>query len=250
MLKHGLRPEPFMPAVERIATALGAREQIPAEALLTDPVLPMAARFVVPAGEETLLVAYLRPVGGEQHYPEIRKLLSEEHGGVVLTGPRAILRAIEERVEGVVPGIAIAVTFGVLFVVFAGLRRWGATFSAVIPAALGSLLTLAVMRILGFDFDLMNIALVPMILGLGVDDGIHLVSRHRQPGGGDLIETYRHVGGAVLLTSLTTCAAFGSLMLARSPGLATMGLLVVCGALSCCAITLLLMPGWLRRRAE
>ncbi len=250
MLKHGLRPEPFMPAVERIATALGADTPIPADALLLDPIRPLAARYVVPVGEETLLVAYLRPVGGERHYPRIRKLLSEEHGAVVLTGPRAILRDIEERVEGVAPGIALAVTLGVIFVVFAGLRRWGATFSAVAPAALGSLLTLAVMRVFAIDFDLMNIALVPMILGLGVDDGIHLVSRHRQPGGGDLIETYRHVGGAVLLTSLTTCAAFGSLVLARSPGLATMGVLVVCGALSCCAITLLLMPGWLKGRAE
>jgi len=250
MLKHGLRPEPFEPAVERIATALAVREPIPAAALLTDPVRPLASRYVVREGEETLFVAYLRPVDGEQHYPEIRKVLEEEPGSVVLTGPRAILRDIEGRVEHIVPGMALAVIIGVLLVVAIGLRRFGATFSAVLPAILGSLLTLAVMRIFDIDFDLVNIGLVPMILGLGVDDGIHLVSRHRQSASGDLGETYRHVGGAVLLTTLTTCAAFGSLVLARSPGLATMGVLVVCGALSCCAITLLLMPGWLKRRSE
>lgn len=250
MEKHGLRPEPFEPAVDRIAAALAAREPIPAAALLEDPVRPLASRYVVPVGEETLLVAYLRPMDGEQHYPEIRKILAEEPGAVVLTGPRAILRDIEGRVEGIEPGMAAAVVIGVLLVVAAGLRRVGATATAAMPAALGSLLTLAVMRVAGLDFDLINIGLVPMILGLGIDDGIHLVSRHRHSGDADLHETYRHVGGAVLLTSLTTCAAFGSLVLARSPGLATMGVLVVCGSLSCCAITLILMPGFLERRGE
>ncbi len=250
MLKHGLRPEPFEPAVERIATALAVRAPIPAAALLTDPIRPLVSRYVVPGGAETLLVAYLRPVDGERHYPEIRKVFEEEPGSVVLTGPRAILRDIEGSVERIAPGMALAVVVGVLLVVAIGLRRFGATCSAAMPAALGSLLTLAVMRIFDLDFDLVNIGLVPMILGLGIDDGIHLVSRYRHSGDAGLEETYRHVGGAVLLTTLTTCAAFGSLVLARSPGLATMGVLVVCGALSCCLITLLLMPGWLGRRRE
>ena len=66
-----------------------------------------------------------------------------------------------------------------------------------------------------------------------MDDGIHTVARHREGGARDPAGTLAAVGLPVLMTSLTTIQGFGSLVLARNVGLASLGWAVSIGVLAC-----------------
>ncbi len=49
-------------------------------------------------------------------------------------------------------------------------------------------------------------------------------------------------GRALVLTTLTTCVGFGSLVLSTVPGLRNGGLLIAAGVAACLAATLLVLP--------
>uniref|UniRef100_UPI00356287D6 MMPL family transporter n=1 Tax=Ilyobacter sp. TaxID=3100343 RepID=UPI00356287D6 len=89
------------------------------------------------------------------------------------------------------------------------------------------LATLGVMGWTGFKFDMVNIIGVPLIIGIGVDDGVHII--HRYLAEKNIFEAVRSTGKAVTLTTITTIAAFGTLMLARYRGFVHFGLLLTIG---------------------
>ncbi len=110
-----------------------------------------------------------------------------------------------------------------------------------VPVAAGCLLMLGGLALLGVPINVMNLVATPLVLGLGVDFGVHLVARHEREGG-DLETTLRHTGGAILLTGLTTMTGFGSLLAAEFAGLRSIGWVAVLGIGGCLAASLLLLP--------
>jgi uncharacterized protein len=88
----------------------------------------------------------------------------------------------------------------------------------------------------------MNIAIVPMILGIGIDDGIHIVHRFRVRDVPDVQTVLQLTGTAVCLSSLTTMAAFGTLALSTNRGIASVGLLTLIGVTACLIASLCTLP--------
>ena len=90
-----------------------------------------------------------------------------------------------------------------------------------------------------FDPFVVVFVAIPFLLGIGVDDGVHLVARLRE--GSGIAET----GDAVVRTSVTTILGFGSLLFAATPGLSSLGFIAALGV-SCCLCTslLVLVPLW------
>jgi predicted RND superfamily exporter protein len=91
------------------------------------------------------------------------------------------------------------------------------------------------MHILGIQLNFVNIVIIPMIIGIGVDNGIHMLQRYYMParaGEGqekDINMVIRSTGRAIIITSLTTILGFGSLALASYRGIREMGLLAIFG---------------------
>ncbi len=86
-----------------------------------------------------------------------------------------------------------------------------------------------------------------MIVGIGIDDGVHLLHRYRVEGKGKIYEIVASTGKAILLTSLTTMVGFGALLLAKYRGFGSMGSLLVLGVGACFVTTILFLPsilGW------
>ena len=75
-----------------------------------------------------------------------------------------------------------------------------------------------------------------------IDDAVHVVHAFYNEAGLDVRRTYRTTGKALVLTTLTTIAGFGSLAVAGHPGLESMGLLAILGTASCLVATLVTMP--------
>ena len=99
---------------------------------------------------------------------------------------------------------------------------------AFFPLALASVASVAVMVLVGMPFNFANVIVLPMLIGMGIDNGVHLVHRHRaDPKEGDLLGT--STARAVFFSALTTVLCFGSLGFASHRGMAAVGKLLTLG---------------------
>lgn len=130
----------------------------------------------------------------------------------------------------------------VVIVAFFSLRSVKDTFLAMIPLGLGMVWTAGLMWLFDLKFNLANLIVVPLILGIGVENGIHLVHRYREEGEGGVTLLTGSTGQAVTLFSLTTMIGFGSLMLATHRGVFSMGLLLMMAVGSVLVASLFVLP--------
>lgn len=134
----------------------------------------------------------------------------------------------------------------VFLVLLIAFRRPADALLALVPAMVGFAWMLGVMALLGFRFDAANIVVLPLILGIGVDAGVHLVHRARQSaaehGVARLDEVVAGTGAAVALASVTTAVGFAALMLAEYGAMFSLGLLMTIGILCCLVASLFVLP--------
>ena len=136
--------------------------------------------------------------------------------------------------------IAVSV---VLLLDFRRIRLW---LLASLPMLLGMLQMLGILGWLEIPLNPANMIVLPLILGIGIDDGVHVVHDYlqRRPG------TYRLTNStavAVTLTSATTMIGFGTMMFATHRGLRSLGQVLTLGIFCCLLSSLLLLPPLLSR---
>ena len=144
--------------------------------------------------------------------------------------------------------LAIGAVLGslvVLLCVAADFRRLRPALLAVVPTFAGVAAMLALMRLCGVRFNPLNVMALPVVLGIAVDDGVHLVHRWLAERG-DLARTLAGTGRSVVLTSLTSLAAFGSLAFTRHRGLASFAIVLSLGVGAALVASVLLLPQLLR----
>ncbi|MEX0759577.1 MAG: MMPL family transporter, partial [Tistlia sp.] len=158
---------------------------------------------------------------------------------VVTQASRAVVTAFVEASL-----IAFAAIVVILLVV---LRRLDDTLLVLAPLLLAALLTAAASVLLGLAFNFANVIVLPLLLGLGVSAGIHLVLRRREGAGPAVMES--STPRAVLFSALTTLASFGSLALSGHRGMTSMGQLLTVSIVALLLATLVVLPAlmaWLR----
>jgi predicted RND superfamily exporter protein len=130
----------------------------------------------------------------------------------------------------------------VLFLAFRGLKEILFSLSAMLL----TLLSLsAVMVVMGWQWNLMNMLALPLLVGVTVDYSIH-TQLALQRFKGDLVQVYNHVGRAIALAGVTTAIGFGSLIFSNSEGLSGLGRVASVGVVLACLISVLLQPHWWR----
>jgi predicted RND superfamily exporter protein len=127
-------------------------------------------------------------------------------------------------------------------VLFLVLRRVLKVGLVLAPLLLAMLITLAVMVVLDLPFNFANVIALPLLLGLGANNGIQMVYRWRvaPPASGDLLKTSTARG--VVFSVLTTMCSFGNLAFSAHKGTASMGLLLALGLTLMLVCTLVLTP--------
>ncbi len=118
------------------------------------------------------------------------------------------------------------------------------TFVALMPPVLGTVVMFGILALIGQDLNPANMIVLPLILGIGVDNGVHAYHDFRSQRRGN----YRmasSVISAITLNSLTTMIGFGSMMVADHRGLASLGLVLAIGVGSCLSVAMLPLPALL-----
>jgi predicted RND superfamily exporter protein len=116
------------------------------------------------------------------------------------------------------------------------------TLITLTPLFVGTVITAAVSVVFDIPFNFANVIVLPLILGIGVDSGIHLVHRHRRGllGAQDLLAT--STANAVFFSALTTIASFASLAFSHHLGISSLGQMLSVGIASMLAANVVVLP--------
>ncbi len=118
------------------------------------------------------------------------------------------------------------------------------------PLALAAILTIATGVLVNVPFNYANVIVLPLLMGIGVDSGIHLVMRQQKVAGSEMSIYATATPRAVLFSAFTTVASFGSLMLSDHRGIASMGQLLSIAIAYTLICTLIVLPAVFRFRAN
>jgi uncharacterized protein len=159
-----------------------------------------------------------------------------------LTGANLLTGELKNLIISNVTSALWLAGIGIVIVLIVYYRSLKLFLLSLLPLLLGFAGLSGVMVGFGLKFNLLNVMVLPMIVGIGIDDGVHLVNTYRRCHPPELSEALAKTGRAVVLTSLTTLVGFGSIALSHYPGLRSMGYVAVIGIAACLLSSIVVMP--------
>jgi predicted RND superfamily exporter protein len=123
---------------------------------------------------------------------------------------------------------------GIVLIVYLSFRNVRVSLIVLIPIVFGIVVTFGLLLLFRHRFSFMSITAIPLIIGIGIDNGIHLVqrylrSRHLGDEGDGILAIAKASGAALIQSNLTTIVGFGALMASSFAPLAEMGLVTSLG---------------------
>ena len=244
-----LQPDRLAALNAELSSALAAEVEallrMTSAAPFTFDALPedLRRRFVAPDGR---LLITVMPEGAIDTRPAMDVFVRSVMAVRPDVGGRAV---VEWGVGGVavasfLEAVTLAVTLIALFLLiyFRGLIL---PLVVLVPLALTTVITFAVIELTGLTLNMANILVVPLIFGLGVDTGIHVV--HRFTAAGDVSQMMTSsTTRAVIISALTTIGTFFSLSFSPHKGAASVGLLLSIAISTMLVATLVVVPALLR----
>jgi len=209
--------------------------------------LPSALRnrFIGVTGKYLLQVY---PVGNvwqreeqEQFVTGLRQALDpQDLGDPIITGTPVQLLEYTTLLRKSYEEAAVYALIAVAILVFIHFRSISCVLLSLVPVAIGFLWMMGMMGYYNIPFNPANIMTLPLVIGIGVTNGIHILNRfseERTPG-----ILAKSTGKAVLVSGLTTIAGFGSLILGKHQGIASLGFVMAVGVSTCMIAALTFLP--------
>lgn len=151
---------------------------------------------------------------------------------------------IAMREDGILTTTAALITVFLLVLLFE--RRLRSVAVVLLPLFIGLGLTAGAMAVFEIKLNFFNMLAFPTIIGMGVDNGVHMFHRYKELGPNSGMYILKTTGMSASLATVTTVIGFASLMTANHYGLNSLGLLTVIGMLSTLAATLVVLPAAMR----
>jgi predicted RND superfamily exporter protein len=131
---------------------------------------------------------------------------------------------------------------GIVLVVYLCFRNLRVSLIVLIPIIFGVVTSFGLLLLIRHRFSFMSITAIPLIIGIGIDNGIHLVRRYLENEHNEIIAIAKASGAALIQSNLTTIVGFGALMASSFAPLVEMGLVTSLGVALALAGGLLLIP--------
>ncbi len=134
----------------------------------------------------------------------------------------------------------------ITLLVLAHFRSISSVLLSLFPVVVGALWMVGCMRFAGGAFNLANIMTLPLVIGIGVTNGIHILNRYAEEKNPSLLA--KSTGKAVLVSGLTTIVGFGCLVIADHRGIRSLGGVMATGTATCMIAGLTALPAILTLR--
>ena len=166
---------------------------------------------------------------------EIRDISPTGGKPIVAAGEAMVLADILEVIFSESPQVMAFTLVAVFCTVLILLGSLKNTVLALLPATITMVTTCGLVALTPVHFDYLNIVMIPVLFGLGVDGGIHIMTRfnENQNAGLTMQQTSRAITGALVTSGL----GFGAMLLTSHPALRSLAALslvgLACNLLSC-----------------
>lgn len=216
--------------------------------------------LIVPGGEKALIVFDIFFLGEEEE-KEMAAILQDAAGEIMssaespgyrVTGmPLIISDTMDKLFSTQLQTSALALVLCLLLVIliFRSIY-YGLTATSVVFLAIA--LELGVLRLMGWPLDIMTVMIASLVIGAGIDFGIHVAHRFREEvydkgleAGEAVNSTVRNVGTALISAAVTTCGAFLILAISSLSTLRRFGIITAIALASACFAALVLEPSFL-----
>lgn len=200
-------------------------------------------RFIASGGAQRIEVYPAEDLNSKEN---LEAFADAVRGAAPRAGGAAVL--IVESARAIVDSLveALGVSFIAIALFLALLWRSGRDMVlALTPLLLATTWTAATATAIGLPMNFADIIVVPLLFGMGIDSGIHLVHRHRAGGLGTSDVLHTSTARSVVFSSLTTVASFASLAFSAHRGTASLGLLLTIGMSYTLLANLFVLPALL-----
>ncbi len=167
--------------------------------------------------------------------------LLDDSPGVTLTGMSVLSQRTLGSVQRDLPRVAILAIGCVALYLAVHYRSLLLAILAVVPMIVSMIVLVATMQISGLTLNVVNMVMLPLLLGINIDFGIFAVDGLRK-------NTLREMGyhfvasvQAMTTCAMTTIIGFGSLALTSVPAVRSLGVLVIVGVAGCTLGTLFIL---------
>lgn len=146
---------------------------------------------------------------------------------------------------------------GVLLLLLAGFGNVRYSLLAMLILIVGMAWSFGFVTLAVGHLNLLSVSFAAILIGLGIDFGIHLLARYVQhrhegmPRGAALVTTVRDLGPGIITGAVTTACAFFAAAMTEFTGVAELGIIAGGGILLCLTASLIVLPPlvyWLDRR--
>jgi hopanoid biosynthesis associated RND transporter like protein HpnN len=202
--------------------------------------LPAALRnrFVGVTGKYLLMVTPRKDVWDRRNQQELLQQLRKVDRDV--TGTPVQLYEYTNLLKSSYEEAAQYSLIAIIILVLVHFRSLLSVVLALVPVALGSLWLGGIMGYFGIPLNPANIMTLPLVIGIGVTNGIHILNRFAEEQTPSILA--RSTGKAVLVSGLTTIAGFGSLVLGKHQGIQSLGYVMSIGLATCMVSGLTFLP--------
>ena len=215
------------------------------EGLKTSSIMLLSSDFDKPSGPSaTLMLAYLNATIKYGELGEISARVNSQlieldkkqnYVSMKATGTGIISNDMNEVTMAanmiIMPTIFIIICL-ILFIMF---KSFSYVILPLISLAISVIWLFGSMVLLGMTFNIMMVAIVPLLMGLGVDYSVHLSHEYRselkkgKKPGPAIVTSIKDIGTAMSLATITTVIAFLSFLTATIVPLRTFGILCALG---------------------
>jgi hypothetical protein len=225
-------------------TFTAIQNQDTARGLSPDDLPPaIRSRFVGVTGKYRLLVFPKKDIWQRENQQEfieqLRSVLPRER----VTGTPVQLYEYETLLKNSYQQAALYALGAIALMVLLHFRSFLCVILSLLPVAFGTTWMVGLMGKTGIPFNPADIMTLPLVIGIGVTNGIHILNRFAEEQSPAVLA--RSTGKAVLVSGLTAMTGFGSLILGKHQGIQSLGLVMSIGIATCMLAALTFLPALL-----
>jgi hypothetical protein len=128
----------------------------------------------------------------------------------------------------------------IMLMVLIHFRSASSVVLALLPVGIGFLWLVGLMGLFHISFNPANIMTLPLVIGIGVTNGIQILNRFAEEKHPGILS--KSTGKAVFVSGLTAISGFGSLIIGQHRGLRSLGELMSLGIATCMIAGLTFLP--------
>lgn len=215
---------------------------------------PQLNKFLVEEKGKIYLQTYVWPkfdhedkLPSDEHiFDDLISLSSQIDTKLHVTSTFQVFSRIGETVRNDFFKISFISLAAVLFLMIIFFRNIPSVFLSLLPLIGAVPFTLAFVVLAKISFSPFQIGITAMLIGIGIDDAVHLLTRARLGDAKSIREVFPEIAPVITLTTISTLIGFGALTFSRNQSVLSMGFVIAMGVFSCLVFTFLLVPSVLR----